>query len=87
MLTGVQHPQQFSHYGYNDSIATGGPGGEWGLIKSHAVDCSVATDSGVIVQSTVNQRAEHPYLYVKRKLTRRSRSLRTRSNAEIGLGG
>ncbi len=59
-----QHTQKYSHYAYNDFYRDWGPGGEWGLIKSHAVDCSVATDSGVIVQSTVNRRAEHPYLYV-----------------------
>ena len=59
-----QHPQKYSGYAYNDFYRDWGPGGEWGLVKSHGVDCSVATDSGVIVQSTVNQRAEHPYLYV-----------------------
>jgi hypothetical protein len=59
-----QHPQKYSSYPYNDFYRDWGPGGEWGLIKSHRVDCSVSTDSGVIVQSTVNQRAEHPYIYV-----------------------
>jgi hypothetical protein len=59
-----QHPQKHSAYAYNDFYRDWGPGGEWGLIKSHSVDCSVATDSGVIVQSTVNRRVEHPYLYV-----------------------
>jgi hypothetical protein len=59
-----QHTQQYSKYAYNDFYRDWGPGGEWGLIKNHAVDCSVSTDSGVIVQTTVNQRAEHPYLYV-----------------------
>ncbi len=53
-----------SKYAYNDFYRDWGPGGEWGLIKSHSVDCSLATDSGVIVQATVNQRAQHAYLYV-----------------------
>jgi hypothetical protein len=59
-----QHPQKYSQYPYNDFYRDWGPGGEWGLVKSHAVDCSVATDSGAIVQVTVNQRAEHAYVYV-----------------------
>ena len=59
-----QRPQQYSKYAYDDFYRDWGPGGEWGLIKSHSVDCSLSTDSGVIVQITVNQRAEHAYLYV-----------------------
>ncbi len=59
-----QHPQKYASYAYNDFYRDWGTGGEWGLVKSHAVDCSVATDSGVIVQSTVNQRSQHAYLYV-----------------------
>jgi len=59
-----QHTQKYSAYAYNDFYRDWGPGGEWGLVKSHAVDCSVSTDSGVIVQTTVNERAEHAYLYV-----------------------
>lgn len=59
-----QHPQKYASYAYNDFYRDWGPGGEWGLVKSHKVDCSVATDSGVIVQSTINQRSEHAYLYV-----------------------
>jgi hypothetical protein len=59
-----QHPQQHSTYPYNDFYRDWGPGGEWGLVKNHSVDCSLATASGVIVQITVNQRVEHAYLYV-----------------------
>ena len=59
-----QHLPKYSNYPYNDFYRDWGPGGEWGLIKNHSVDCSIGTDSGVIVQTTVNQRAEHAYLYV-----------------------
>jgi hypothetical protein len=59
-----QHPQKYSQYPFNDFYRDWGPGGEWGLVKNHSVDCSLATDSGVIVQVTVNQRAEHAYVYV-----------------------
>lgn len=62
-----QHPQKYPNYGYNDFYRDWGPAGEWGLIKSHTVDCSLATNSGVIVQITVNGRTEHPYLYVSKE--------------------
>lgn len=61
-----QHQQKYSNYAYNDFYRDWGPGGEWGLVKDHSVDCSLATNSGVIVQTTVNQRAEHAYVYVSK---------------------
>jgi hypothetical protein len=61
-----EHPQKYSEYPYNDFYRDWGPGGEWGLVKNHSVDCSFATNSGVIVQVTVNRRAEHAYLYVSK---------------------
>jgi hypothetical protein len=59
-----QHQDKHSNYTYADFYRDWGPGGEWGLIKSYDVDCSLSTGSGVIVQATVNDRAEHPYLWV-----------------------
>jgi hypothetical protein len=60
-----QHPQKYASYAYNDFYRDWGPGGEWGLIKNHSIDCSLAPGStGVIVQVTVNGRAEHPYIWV-----------------------
>ena len=59
-----QHPNEYSNYGYNDFYRDWGPGGEWGLIKTYKVDCSLTSGSGVIVQTTVNNRAEHSYLWV-----------------------
>jgi hypothetical protein len=61
-----QHPQKYSNYTYNDFYRDWGPGGEWGLINSYKVDCSLGSGSGVIVQSTVNNRAEHSYLWVSK---------------------
>ena len=61
-----QHPDRFSSYPYNDFLKDWGPGGEWGIIKSHHVDCAAvpegygglpwARSSGVVVVATVNQR-------------------------------
>jgi hypothetical protein len=59
-----QHPAKYSRYGYGDFSQDWGPAGEWGIIKSHSVDCSYATGSGVIVQVTINQRTEHAYVWV-----------------------
>jgi hypothetical protein len=77
-----QHQQKYPDYPYSDFYRDWGPGGEWGLIKSHHVDCSYGTESGVIVQTTVNQRAEKAYLYV----TKAGKDL-TFSPNEIQCGG
>lgn len=61
-----EHPQKYANYPYSDFYRDWGPGGEWGLVKNHSVDCSLATESGVIVQVTVNQRAEHAFVYVSK---------------------
>ncbi|MFZ0287162.1 MAG: hypothetical protein WAL32_18185 [Terriglobales bacterium] len=63
-----QHQEKYSTYPFNDFYRDWGPGGEWGIIKSHAVDCSLApaNGSGVIVQVTVNGRAQHAYVWVQK---------------------
>jgi hypothetical protein len=63
-----QHTNKYSAYQFNDFYRDWGPGGEWGLIKSYSVDCSLspAAGSGVIVQVTVNSRAEHAYVWVEK---------------------
>jgi hypothetical protein len=63
-----QHPEKYSQYQYNDFYRDWGPGGEWGLVKSYAVDCSLSPGggSGVIVQVTVNSRIEHAYVWVEK---------------------
>jgi hypothetical protein len=61
-----QHASQYSKYMFNDFYRDWGPGGEWGLVKSYSVDCSLSPGSGVIVQVTVNSRAEHAYVWVEK---------------------
>lgn len=63
-----QHPSKYSRYGFNDFYRDWGPGGEWGLVKDFSIDCSVSPGggSGVIVQVTVNHRAEHAYVWVEK---------------------
>ncbi len=63
-----QHTDQYSKYPFNDFYRDWGPGGEWGLVKTYSVDCSLSPGggSGVIVQVTVNSRAEHAYLWVEK---------------------
>ncbi|MBZ5705689.1 MAG: hypothetical protein LAN63_10065 [Acidobacteriia bacterium] len=63
-----QHTGQHSKYPFNDFYRDWGPGGEWGLVKTYSVDCSLSPGggSGVIVQVTVNNRAEHAYLWVEK---------------------
>jgi hypothetical protein len=64
------HPQQYANYPFSDFYRDWGPGGEWGLIKNYHVDGSVTPrggGSGVIVQVTVNGRAEKARLWVEKK--------------------
>jgi len=63
-----QHPEKYPNYQFNDFYRDWGPGGEWGLVKTYKVDCSLAPGggSGVIVQVTVNGRAEHAYVWVQK---------------------
>jgi len=63
-----QHPNKYPNYQYHDFYRDWGPGGEWGLVKSYSVDCSLVPrgGSGVIVQVTVNGRAEHAFVWVQK---------------------
>ncbi len=63
-----QHANKYSAYPFNDFYRDWGPGGEWGLVKSYSVDCSLSpgSGSGVIVQVTVNSRTEHAYVWVEK---------------------
>ncbi|HVP49574.1 MAG TPA: hypothetical protein VMT32_23435 [Bryobacteraceae bacterium] len=63
-----EHADHYSQYPFNDFYRDWGPGGEWGLVRSYSVDCSLSPSgsSGVIVQVTVNQRAEHAYVWVEK---------------------
>ncbi|MBZ5570321.1 MAG: hypothetical protein LAO09_00400 [Acidobacteriia bacterium] len=61
-----QHQEKYSSYPFNDFYRDWGPGGEWGLVKSYNVDCSLSPGNGVIVQVTVNSRAQHAYVWVQK---------------------
>ncbi len=72
-----QHPDQYSRYPYTDFIKDWGPGGEWGIIKSHKVEGAAvpsgysgtpfATASGVVVVVTVNDRiADKAHIWVQK---------------------
>src|ERR1017187_10313292 len=71
-----QHADQYSRYPYGDFIKDWGPGGEWGLIKTHHIDGAAvpkgysgspfATASGVVVVVTVNDRvASKAHIWVQ----------------------
>jgi hypothetical protein len=59
-----QHPGKYSSYTYSEFNQDWGPASEWGTIKSYSIDCSYSSGNGVIVQATVNHRAQHAYVWV-----------------------
>lgn len=62
-----QHPQQYSRYPFPDFYSDWGPGGEWGLVNTHHVDCAASPSggSGVIVVVTVNGRVQKALVWVE----------------------
>lgn len=64
-----QHPDRYQKYPFNEFYRDWGPGGEWGLIKSHkiyAVGSPPGGGSGVIVDVTVNDRAQPARVWVQK---------------------
>jgi hypothetical protein len=65
-----QHQQKYSQYTYADFYRDWGPGGEWGLVKSHRIYGSVNTKNfgggGVVVEVIVNERSEHARMFVQK---------------------
>jgi hypothetical protein len=72
-----QHPQRYSRYTYDDFFKDWGPGGEWGIIKTHRISGAAvphgysgtpwATASGVVVEVTVNDRiADKAHIWVQK---------------------
>ena len=64
-----QHQDQHAKYNFGQFYIDWGPGGEWGLVKSHHVDGSASpkgASSGVVVVVTVNERAEKARLWVEK---------------------
>lgn len=65
-----QHQQKYPQYTYADFYRDWGPGGEWGLIKSHRIYGSANTKNfgggGAVVEVIVNERAEHARMFVQK---------------------
>jgi hypothetical protein len=65
-----QHQQKYSQYTYADFYRDWGPGGEWGLVKSHKIYGSANTKNfgggGVVVEVIVNDRMEHARMFVQK---------------------
>ncbi|MFY9561136.1 MAG: hypothetical protein WAQ52_12955 [Terriglobales bacterium] len=61
-----QHVQKYSQYTYADFYRDWGPGGEWGLVKSHRIYVSAATKGGVVVEVVVNERADRARIFVEK---------------------
>lgn len=64
-----QHSEKYSQYPFNEFYRDWGPGGEWGIVKSHKIFGSVSPKgggSGVIVEVVVNERAEHARVWVQK---------------------
>jgi hypothetical protein len=62
-----QHPQNHSQYPFNEFKQDWGPGGQWGIVRKFRIygssNCP-GGGTGVVVDSVVNDRAEHAQLYV-----------------------
>ena len=64
-----QHRDRYPKYPYNEFYRDWGPGGEWGLIKSHKIYAAGSPPgggSGVIVDVTVNDRAQPARVWVEK---------------------
>ena len=66
-----QHQQKYPQYPYSDFYRDWGPGGEWGLIKSHRIYGSAETKAfgsggGTVVEVIINERAEHARMFVQK---------------------
>ncbi|MBI1740870.1 MAG: hypothetical protein HYR57_08335 [Candidatus Koribacter versatilis] len=61
-----QHQQKYSQYNYADFYRDWGPGGEWGLIKTHRIYGSASTKGGVVVEVVVNERADRARMFVQK---------------------
>lgn len=64
-----QHPDRYKDYLYADFYGDWGPGGEWGLIRSYRIEGSASPprSTGIIVEVTVNDRAEKARVWVEKK--------------------
>jgi hypothetical protein len=60
------HQQKYPQYTYADFYRDWGPGGEWGVIKSHRIYGSASTPRGVVVEVVVNDRADRARMFVEK---------------------
>ena len=64
------HQQKYPQYTYADFYRDWGPGGEWGLVKSHRIYGSANTKGfgggGVVVEVVVNERSERARMFVQK---------------------
>lgn len=67
--TWKQHQQKYSQYPYADFYRDWGPGGEWGLVKSHRIYGSASTSRGVVVEVVINDRADRARIFVEKDKT------------------
>ena len=61
-----QHPDQHKDYSFNSFYLDWGPGGEYGLVKSHKVYSTVGGGSGVTVVVIVNDRSKPANVWVQK---------------------
>lgn len=61
-----QHPQKYSGYPFEDFYRDWGPGGDFGLIKTHRVDCAASPPggNGVVVVEIINNRVDKARIFV-----------------------
>ncbi len=67
-----QHPQQERRYSFQDFYNDWGPGGEWGIIRSHKVEGARRPSgggSGVVVVVSINGRIQPAHIWVDRDKT------------------
>lgn len=64
-----QHLEKYKRYSYGEFYLDWGPGGQWGLVRSHKIEGSARPKggSGVVVVVTVNERAEKARIWVEKK--------------------
>src|ERR1019366_7213530 len=62
-----QHTDQHKDYDFHSFYLDWGPGGQWGLVKTHKVYTTVGGGSGVTVVVIVNGRSEAANVWVEKK--------------------
>ncbi len=64
-----QHRERYKDYSYGDFYSDWGPGGEWGLVRSHRIEDSHSppNSTGVIVEVVVNERAQKARVWVEKE--------------------